>query len=508
LRRRQIDVSTLDAYVALGLLLAAPQPFRQRAVQWRDQTRDLLDRSSRALRGATLVRYVRQAQDLEPMCSRLSQIRDDPNLQLRAARLVREKPGRRALVEYDVSSRGTDTTIVGKIRAKGVDRTGLPVLRALRDAGVSVPDPIGELRELGMTLQLKLDGVPSTALLHGPSGVALARRIVDELTKLHRAGVPTVRTHSLDDELRILELRLDDCDGTDEIIEMCRALAATIPTSEPCGIHRDFYPDQVLVCPDGRIVLLDLDLYCTGDAALDAGNFVAHLTEQSLREDGDPCARAAIERAFEDRFVGDSRRARALVASCLRAAFTGASHLDQSPDSREASVHFTVDRPLPNTSDGGARQISRLDVKPILFDTAWAPHLSPRDGACSMDLASVRRKLAAAGQEHVLRFFDQLDTGGRQRLFAQIEQLDLDHLRELVETHVKGKGPSHLPKDIQPAPAYPRVPRPEQKQLYADAERRGLELLQQGKVAGFLVAGGQGTGWVTMALRVSSQSRR
>jgi UDP-N-acetylglucosamine/UDP-N-acetylgalactosamine diphosphorylase len=110
-----------------------------------------------------------------------------------------------------------------------------------------------------------------------------------------------------------------------------------------------------------------------------------------------------------------------------------------------------------------------------------------------MDLASVRKKLAAAGQEHVLRFFDQLDNGGRQRLLAQVEQLDLDHLRELVETHVKGKGPSHLPKDIQPAPAYPRVPRPEQRQLYADAERCGRELLAQGKVAGFLVAGGQGT---------------
>jgi UDP-N-acetylglucosamine/UDP-N-acetylgalactosamine diphosphorylase len=40
---------------------------------------------------------------------------------------------------------------------------------------------------------------------------------------------------------------------------------------------------------------------------------------------------------------------------------------------------------------------------------------------------------------------------------------------------------------------YPRRPGPGQEKLYADAERRGMDLLRQGKVAAFLVAGGQGT---------------
>jgi UDP-N-acetylglucosamine/UDP-N-acetylgalactosamine diphosphorylase len=50
-----------------------------------------------------------------------------------------------------------------------------------------------------------------------------------------------------------------------------------------------------------------------------------------------------------------------------------------------------------------------------------------------------------------------------------------------------------LPRDIQPAKAYPRVPDGSLRPLYHDAQTKGGELLSQGKVAAFLVAGGQGT---------------
>ena len=73
------------------------------------------------------------------------------------------------------------------------------------------------------------------------------------------------------------------------------------PPRSADGIHRDFYADQVLV--DGaRLYLLDFDLFCLGDPALDAGNFIAHLTEYALRVLGDAGALACHERAFEDTF--------------------------------------------------------------------------------------------------------------------------------------------------------------------------------------------------------------
>src|SRR2546428_4337248 len=74
------------------------------------------------------------------------------------------------------------------------------------------------------------------------------------------------------------------------------------PSRSHAESNRDFYPDHALL--DGeRLYLLDFDLYCEGDPALDAGNCVAHITEQSVRTRGDPDALADREAALEDRFV-------------------------------------------------------------------------------------------------------------------------------------------------------------------------------------------------------------
>lgn len=110
-----------------------------------------------------------------------------------------------------------------------------------------------------------------------------------------------------------------------------------------------------------------------------------------------------------------------------------------------------------------------------------------------MNAISLREKLKAVGQEAVLRFYDQLDASGRQRLQRQVEALDLNMIRNLAEEYVKNRPHLAIPKDIQPVQAYPCHPGEKHRQLYGDAEKRGRELLKAGKVAAFLVAGGQGT---------------
>ena len=140
--------------------------------------------------------------------------------------------------------------------------------------------------------------------------MTLARRIAEAVHKLHQARVPTDRRHTIADELRILRgclptvARLETrwAERIERLLDACGRLGAATPDPILRGIHRDFYADQVIV--DGpRLYLLDFDLYCEGDPALDVGNFLGHVTEQSLRTQGCPGALVEVERGMEERFV-------------------------------------------------------------------------------------------------------------------------------------------------------------------------------------------------------------
>ncbi len=109
-------------------------------------------------------------------------------------------------------------------------------------------------------------------------------------------------------------------------------------------------------------------------------------------------------------------------------------------------------------------------------------------------LDSLRPRLAAIGQDHVLTFADSLDPGKLDHLLGQLAALDLDAIPELVAAYVTTKPEPHLPADIQPAPYYPSDPAAEFRPWDADHFRTvGEGLLRAGKVGCFTVAGGQGT---------------
>jgi hypothetical protein len=244
------------------------------------------------------------------------------NFRLRAIRLVRHKPGRRCLIEYEVESTrggGALLTLLGKARAKALDDSTFALNVALRDAGfaddapdgIIVPEPVGMIAPLRMWLQRKMTGVSAMELLAGPAGASTGARLADVANKLHRAAIPTRRKHTTADELRILGQRLQELASRrsqwetrlQRLLDACRDLAADLsPGRRVCGVHRDYYPDQVLIDGD-RAYLLDLDLYCEGDPALDIGNCVAHITEYALRTHGDPLALRPCEDAIIDRFA-------------------------------------------------------------------------------------------------------------------------------------------------------------------------------------------------------------
>lgn len=370
---RAADVPSMGRvrlYTARCLFALAPHPFRFREANWPAATAKLVERCRELLdaerdprpvprRGCGSRRAARRARRI-PVEDRFG-IRSDPALPfiagaleadlveerlrqfcdrlggagsvlaLRQIRVLRHKPGRRCLIEYelDVARPGHPSgqlALIGKVRARGLDaktyslcgrlwRTGFGDASADR---ISTPEPVGCLPEWNMWLQRRVPGVPSTERLRGNDAAAVVRRIARGLHKLNRDGPPTDRRHTLSDELRILHDRLSIVGRRNprwtrrlgRVLRLCDRVADSISEPRPQPIHRDLHAGNLLV--DGnRTYILDLDLYSMGDPALDAGNFIGHLTELAVRRTGNAHALRSLEQAFEDSYVGfagESRR--------------------------------------------------------------------------------------------------------------------------------------------------------------------------------------------------------
>jgi len=107
---------------------------------------------------------------------------------------------------------------------------------------------------------------------------------------------------------------------------------------------------------------------------------------------------------------------------------------------------------------------------------------------------TVLKLLKQHNQEQLLAFWNELDDSGKDKLLGQIEQIDFKSLDAKINQYVKNSAPTELPTDIEPAPVYPALPKTaEHKGKYIKAKQLGEELLSKGKVAAFVVAGGQGT---------------
>ena len=110
------------------------------------------------------------------------------------------------------------------------------------------------------------------------------------------------------------------------------------------------------------------------------------------------------------------------------------------------------------------------------------------------DEATVRARLEKVGQGHLLAFADELSAGDRAALVEQIDGLELEAMPGLIEKYVKHDTPVEIPGDLEPAAYYPHDPASSLRSWDEEAARAaGEALLKAGKVACFVVAGGQGS---------------
>lgn len=110
----------------------------------------------------------------------------------------------------------------------------------------------------------------------------------------------------------------------------------------------------------------------------------------------------------------------------------------------------------------------------------------------AIDLDALKETLAKYGQEHVLRYWDQLGDDRKQQLLGQINALDLAELDALVAGNDVKPDYAAMAAASQPPP-HVRVDGSGVDWTLDDAKQAGEEALRAGKVGAVLVAGGQGT---------------
>ncbi|MCA9187937.1 MAG: aminoglycoside phosphotransferase family protein [Pirellulaceae bacterium] len=353
---RQVDHNRLKIATAIGLARLLPQPFRRNEPQWQSMMAHMLQEIRQRVTSAcqphayaaasinlqspgflantpntpdnsTAVVRDSQIPWLEEMLD-LSKVRRRWTTGVEggscaswrapdAAALLRHKPGRRCLIEYRWLDNGRPEpkkpVLLGKVRARGLDLRTYNLQRELSDryghrlaaAGMTLPKPFGLVPTWNMWLQEKMPGISPWDLLDNDWSPILATRIAMAVAALHCLPIDCGREHRASHELDILLSRLLPMAARSEhkhkivhILQRCEAIVDAIPDVPPQLIHRDFYPDQVLV--DGpNIVFLDFDLAAMGDGQLDIGNFIAHLIEWNLRR-GKP---ANASQSFSDALV-------------------------------------------------------------------------------------------------------------------------------------------------------------------------------------------------------------
>ena len=110
----------------------------------------------------------------------------------------------------------------------------------------------------------------------------------------------------------------------------------------------------------------------------------------------------------------------------------------------------------------------------------------------SIDYASLKERLETHGQSHVFQFWDELNTGQRTRLAAQIHSIDLELLSKLVAGEDKKQDFAAMASRATAPPAV-KFDGTGATWTIAEAKELGDQALASGRVAAVIVAGGQGT---------------
>lgn len=318
LARQPELAAELATFEAAALVKLAPGPFRRLEEDWPAGIERILELAEGVLQHGQSARAPENPLSIvDPLLPQLAQVQDLATISRRlacvcgdvtviAARLVRHKPGRRAIACYELDS---GEHLYGKTFAS--DR-GPKVYRiaqricAARAFGpdVALPEPVAYLADLKLLIQRAVAGEAVERALCG-GDTNLAARIAVVLHRFHDSGLNLRRTHDLSRELAPLTMRTQAViEQAPELGNLARStherILALVDSPFPWRlrpIHRDFYHDQMLVDGNG-LAVLDLDDAAMSEPAIDVANFAAHLRLLGYQQPENAPNLVRVEEAF------------------------------------------------------------------------------------------------------------------------------------------------------------------------------------------------------------------
>lgn len=111
-----------------------------------------------------------------------------------------------------------------------------------------------------------------------------------------------------------------------------------------------------------------------------------------------------------------------------------------------------------------------------------------------MKLEDLKESFTNANQAQVFKYESQLDDAQKESLANQLEQIDLAEVEELKQTLLKSEVKSAVDfSKLEPAPFKALPTEKESDPEWRKAKEVGEEAIRAGRLAAFVVAGGQGT---------------
>ena len=219
-------------------------------------------------------------------------------------RILAYRPGRRVVVERALAAAVEKGYRPGQLAA-AARRHEIVSAHAGRFGAFVLPRVLARRPRTASLLFERIDGEPFDPLSESEATFESLGRRLRAFQEMAVESSISLPFHRASEELAVLETWSErvgfaavapDADWR-RGFELAVRIAVELPAVHRVLAHRDFHDRQLRITP-GRVALLDFDLLARADAALDPGNFVAHLELRRLQGEGELRRREASEQAF------------------------------------------------------------------------------------------------------------------------------------------------------------------------------------------------------------------